>query len=88
MKKIIEVDEGEGLEALLGKEIMVWCANYIYAGKLAGVNECDIMLTGAKVVYETGPLTEIGFSDAQALPGTCWYIRTALIESYGENNVE
>ena len=86
MKKIIEVDEG--LEALLGKEIMVWCANYIYAGVLAGVNEHDVMLTGAKVVYETGPLAEKGFSDAQALPGTCWYIRTALIESYGENDVE
>ena len=85
MRKIVNVVEvdGEGFEGLLGNEIMVWCANYIYSGVLAGVNEKDIMLEKAHIVYETGNLTEKGFSDAQPLPGEAWYLRMDFIESYG-----
>jgi len=81
MKKIVQVS-GEGLESLLGERIAVWCECYIYAGMLAGVNENDILLDDASVVYETGKLDEQGFKDAQPLPGP-WYVRTAKIESYG-----
>lgn len=82
MKKIVEQVSGEGLESLLGQEVQVWCFNYIYSGMLTGVNDTDILLSDAKVVYETGPLKEKGFKDAQS---TCvnLYIRTAAIESYG-----
>ena len=80
--QVVEVD-GEGLVALLGEEIMVWCANYIYSGVLDGVNEKDIILTEAKLVYQTGPLQDKGFEDAQPLPGKQWYVRTDFIESYG-----
>jgi len=83
MKKIIEEVSGEGLESLIGKKVTIWCCRYIYAGKLTGVQEDDILLTDAKVVYETGPLEEKGFTDAQDLPMP-HYIRTASIESYGE----
>ena len=82
MKKIVEEVEGEGLVALLGKRVVIWCECYIYTGILKGVNEQDILLTAASVVYETGPLDESGFQDSQAI-GTDWYIRTAKIESYG-----
>lgn len=81
MKKIVEVS-GEGLEGLMGENVTLWCEAYIYAGKLVGVNEHDVLLHDAKIVYETGPLTESGFKDAQALPGP-WYVRIAKIESYG-----
>lgn len=86
MKKLIQVQEveGGGLEALLGKNVTLFCLNYIYAGKLIGVNTHDIILSNAKIVYETGPLTQKGFTDAQALPGDEWRIRTSVIESYGE----
>lgn len=83
MKTIIRETELEGLEALLGKIVCVWCLNYIYAGTLSGVNTTDIKLTEAKVVYETGELTASSFQDAQPLPGP-WYVRTSAIESYGE----
>jgi hypothetical protein len=83
MKKIIEEVSGEGLESLLGKNVCIWCCRYIYAGTLAGVNEKDILLSDAKVVYETGKLSEKGFTDTQPLPSN-WYIRTDSIESYGE----
>ena len=83
MKKIVQEVSGEGLESLLGKRVAVWCACYIYAGVLLGVNDDDILLGDAYVVYETGELTSPGFKDVQALPGN-WYVRTAMIESYGE----
>ncbi len=84
MKKIAQVVEveGEGLTALLGEKVTLWCECYIYAGTLVGVNDTDVMLENASVVYETGPLTEAGFTDAQPLPAP-WYVRTAQIESYG-----
>ncbi len=83
MKKIIEEIEGEGLDSLLGEYITVWCCRYIYAGKLTGVNDKDILLSDAKIVYDTGTLDEAGFGDAQALPNN-WYVRTDSIESYGK----
>ena len=82
MKKYVEV-EGEGLSSLLGEEITVWCEAYIYAGKLMGVNDTFILLHDAKIVYETGPLNQKGFKDAQPLPSQ-WYVQTAKIESFGK----
>ena len=84
MKKIIETDESEGLEKLIGEVITVWCMNYIYAGKLSVVNATCILLTDASIVYETGELCAKGdFKDAQKLPGD-WYVQIAAIESFGK----
>ena len=82
MKRIVETTEADGLEKLLGEQVQVWCMNYIYTGKLIGVNAQDICLGGASVVYETGPLNEVGFKDAQPVASE-WFIRAATIESYG-----
>ena len=82
MKKLVEEVSGEGLESLLGENVTIWCECYIYAGKLVGVNDLDILLSGASIVYETGPFGASGFKDAQPLPGD-WYVRMAKIESYG-----
>lgn len=85
MKKLVQVQEvnGEGLLALLGQRIQVFCMNYIYAGTLEGVNTNDIMLSkdDASIVYETGPFTSDKFTDAQKI-GSAIYIRTNSIESY------
>jgi len=45
MKAIVEVNEKEGLEGLLGGKIAVWCCNYIYSGILIGVSDSEIKLT-------------------------------------------
>ena len=82
MKKIVE-ETGEGLESLLGEYVQIWCECYIYTGKLAGVNEHDILLHEPSVVYETGDFGEPGFRDCQPLHLEKWYVRTAKIESYG-----
>ena len=82
MKKIVEEKEAEGFEKLLGERITVFCANYIYTGKLFGVNETCILLTDPSIVYETGSFSEKHWKDAQALTHD-WYILINAIESFG-----
>lgn len=83
MKKVVTVTEvdNEGLEGLMGQVITVWCLNYIYTGKLEGINEDYIKLTEASVVYETGPFNEKNWKDAQRLPNPC-YVMKQCIESF------
>jgi len=84
MKKIVEVTEvaGEGLEALMGERVTLFCANYIYVGTLAGVNTSCVLLEAAGIVYETGDLTSKSWTDMQKLPGP-WYVQISAIESFG-----
>ncbi len=87
MKKIVTVTEveGEGLIALLGKKVLIFCVNYIYTGTLAGVNASCILLEDPAIVYETGEWTSTKFADAQKLPFQ-HYIQIPAIESYCETN--
>jgi hypothetical protein len=82
MKKIIEQVEGEGLDGLLGENVILMCANYFYHGKLAGVNDTCVLLEGARIVYDTGEWAAKDWATAESLPGP-WYVQTAFIESYG-----
>ena len=52
MKKVVNVVEveGEGLVKLMGENVMLFCLNYIYSGKLVGVNEKDVLLEDASIV--------------------------------------
>ena len=85
MKQIVTVTEveGEGLESLLGQNVLLFCLNYIYTGKLVGVNSSFVKLEGAKIVYETGPFSDKNYKDAQNLPASEWYVQTSAIESFG-----
>ncbi len=82
MKKIIEVKDGEGFEKLLGEVITLFCANYIYTGKLTGVNETYVLLSDPSVVYETGSFSDRVWKEAQALPNE-WFVMLNAIESFG-----
>ena len=81
MRKIVEEVEGEGLQALLGQRVQLFCLNYIYEGRLVGVNDSDVLLEDAGIVYETGPLGSKEWQDRQALPHPL-YVRISAIESY------
>jgi len=81
MRKVIVDVEGEGLDGLLGQRITVWCLNYIYTGDLSGVNDDCIRLDNAAIVYETGPLNDTQWQDAQSLPHPC-YVMQRCIESF------
>jgi len=78
----IEEEENEGLISLLGKNITLFCAVYIYTGKLIGVNKSCIKLENPKIVYETGPFNSKEWKDAQPLPNEI-YVQTAMIEAFG-----
>ena len=81
--KVIEEKEGEGLISFLGLPITVYCLNYIYTGTLIGVNDTCIKLDGrdACIVYETGPLADVSFKDAQKC-GRDRYVMIGTIESF------
>jgi len=82
MKKLVKCEEveGEGLLSLLGEQVMVWCMNFNYHGKLVGVNDHDILLEDCKIVFETGKFGG-PLKDAQKVADQ-GYVRIASIESY------
>ena len=82
MRKIVEDVSGEGFQKLLGERITLYCDNYIYTGKLIGVNETCVLLTEAAIVYETGSHTDKMWKDAQPLPHD-WYVQCSSVESFG-----
>jgi len=77
---VIEVDN-EGLIALLGKQVTLFCLNYIYSGTLEGVNEKCVKLNNAAIIYETGSFNDSSFKDAQKLPNDV-YVMINTIESF------
>ena len=84
MKKLVTTQEveGEGLLALLGEVITLFCMNYFYTGKLIGVNEDCVLLQDPQIIYETGEFTTKTWKDAQPLPHDL-YVMKAAIESFG-----
>ena len=85
MKKLVTVTEveGEGLESLLGERVLLFCLNYIYTGKLTGINASFVQLEEPAIVYETGAFTDKGYKDAQRLHANTWYVQVGAIESFG-----
>lgn len=83
MKMIVEHNESEGLESLLGEVVTVFAASWIYTGKLVGVNTTCIKLENPSIVYETGNFAQKQWKDAQKLPHKFFYIQTGMIESFG-----
>ncbi len=81
MKRLVETT-GDGLEKYLGEKVALFCAVYIYTGKLTGVNDCEVELTDGAIVYETGELASGEWLNSQPLPSP-WHVRTSTIESWG-----
>lgn len=82
MKRLVENVENEGFDKLLGETITLFCVNYIYTGKLIGVNKNYVLLQDPKIVYETGPFNKEGWTDAQSMPNDI-YIMLSAVESFG-----
>ena len=86
MQVLVETKEvkEEGLLSLLGKNIEVTSGNYIYAGKLVGVNLTCIKLANPHCVYETGPFSDKKYKDAQHMGREFHYLQCGFIEGFGE----
>lgn len=83
MKMIIENNAAEGLESLLGEQVVLLCACYIYSGRLVGVNSSCVKLEDAALVYETGEWSSKKWKDAQPIGVKYFYVATGMIESFG-----
>lgn len=84
-EKATIVDDGmDAFTSLIGKEVVLFCAVYIYCGKLVGVNGENIVLSNAVLVFETGAFTSTQWKDAQKLPMKETFIQKGMIESFGE----
>jgi hypothetical protein len=81
MKKVSVRSKSSGLSSLTGKTITLFCANYIYTGKLKGVSKECVRLSEPKIVYETGGFDSPTWKDAQALPNDL-YVQLGMVESF------
>ena len=84
MKKSVQVVEveNEGFLALMDEVITIFSLNYIYTGRLIGVNESCVLLDNPSIVYDTGPFDNKKWDNAQALPNQV-YVQINCIESFG-----
>ncbi len=84
MKKSVQVVEveNEGFLALMDEVITIFSLNYIYTGKLIGVNDTCVLLDDPSIVYETGDFDNKRWSDAQRLPNQI-YVQVNCIEAFG-----
>jgi len=90
VEKVIEMgselvtDNSKEFEDMLGKEVALFCAIYIYAGTLIRVNDTHVVLENASIVYETGAFTATKWADAQRLPAKEVKVRKDMVESHFE----
>ncbi len=86
MKQIVKVTEveGEGLLALMGEQVILFCGNFFYAGVLEGVNDDFVKLSEPRIVYETGAFTASAWKDAQPMGIEFAYVRIPAIEAFGK----
>ena len=84
MKKTVQIVEveNEGFLALMDEVITIFSLNYIYTGKLIGVNDTCVLLENPAIVYETGDFSDKDWKDAQKLPNQL-YVQLNCIESFG-----
>lgn len=83
MKKVIIEDNTEGLMKLLGEMVTLYCASFIYAGRLTGLNDECVLLDEAKIVYDTGDHSSPSWATAEKMPNGSWYVMKSKIESFG-----
>lgn len=83
MQKLIDVKDA-GLTSLLNEKVILFCANYFYAGVLSGVNKTFVELTDPSIVYETGEWGAKSWKDAQPLHVKQLYVRVSMIEAWAK----
>lgn len=84
-KKIVECCNENEFESLLGKKLILFCANYFYSGTLELVGKRSLLLSkdDAAIVYETGSFGDAKWKDEQRL-GRAVRVRIMAIEAFAE----
>lgn len=72
------------LESLKGFNVILFCSNYFYTGKVVGVDEHTVTIKGARMIFDTGEFKNgPKFKDVEKLYSDEWHINTSFIESFG-----
>lgn len=77
---------GNGIVTLLDKNVCLIGLNYIYYGKLTGVDASCVELENAGIVYVTGDWQLRKWNDFQILPSAKVFVQLEAIESFFEAN--
>jgi len=72
------------MDPLIGKQVVVLCANYIYTGVLEAVGHDVLVLSSPSIIYETGAWSDDAWRDAQRLPARRITIERTASESMFE----
>jgi len=84
MKKLVEVVEveDEGFVSALGKQVLIFGFRYNYSGILEGVNDKNILLKDAVMVFQTGKFSDKKWADAEVPKSDRIYVQISAIESW------
>jgi hypothetical protein len=66
----------------VGQEVVVFCANYIYGGKIVNVTSQELVLDDPYIIYETGDFAAAQWKNFQRLPTKQARIERTAIESH------
>lgn len=72
------------MKSLVGSQVIVFAANYIYTGELVEITHDLVWLKEPSIVYETGAFSEKSWKDVQRMPVNMLRIERSAIESMGE----
>lgn len=67
--------------SFIGKELTLFCANYIYTGEVVEATDYHVKLKNAKIVYETGGLSDQDWKYTDSFPNPVC-VRLSFVESY------
>jgi len=57
----------ELIESFIGKEIVIYCCRYIYAGTVVALDDISLQLTDCGIVYDTGPHSALEWANFEKL---------------------
>lgn len=80
---VVKSDKSESIEQYLGKRVTIFGVVYIYTGDLVAIDKTWAKLENASIVYDTGPLMDKKWKDAQRLPHPV-LVRLSSVESFME----
>lgn len=76
-------EKSKEFEKFIGSNVVVWCINYIYAGKLEEVGDLTIVLSNAHLIFDAGNLQGETFNQYEKIKAKEWRIFLGAVESFG-----
>lgn len=79
----VNENKRQDLLNLIGQRVALLCVNYLYYGVLTEVYEDNVSLQGAKIVFETGNISDPKFKDESEMYSSKWNVMLSAVESFG-----